>query len=233
MQAKHGAAAPSYPLFSSFFVANTSSCFPAHPLAPTHTVQPLPTPFFLLPLSSFSVPPSFFLLSRRATAFLSLLRRFLRRLSMLERSMLRYITYTLLPVHLFSSFFFSQASTRDHGRLPLVLPPRRYRFLLVYVASIVRDGTEPRCIPGAFIPPPWQTRKRALRRHRKISSALDFWQTAALASSTVLNSKFLRFYVRLRNTSVAFVKRKEPQRRVEQRSSFPSVRFETFLIVRL
>lgn len=74
MQAKHGAAAPSYPLFSSFFVASTSSCFPPHPLAPTHTDQPSPTPFFVL---RYHVPPSFFLLSRQATAFPSLLRRFL------------------------------------------------------------------------------------------------------------------------------------------------------------
>lgn len=118
MQAKHGAAAPSYPLFSSFFVASTSSSLP-RPLKPTHHPQPLfslfPSPFvcplFVIPslrrtsslfsfvplaleVSGISFPPSSFPSFHRSS----------RLLPMLECSMLQYITYTLLPVHLFHSF---------------------------------------------------------------------------------------------------------------------------------
>lgn len=180
--------------------------------------SPFPTPFFVL---RYHVPPSFFLLSSEATALLSLLRRFLLSSAKVaasrcsnarcyNTSRTRCCRYTFFLPFSFLPRSSSAPSTRVHGRLLLVLSPHRYGFLFVCVASILRGGTESRCIRGAFIPPSWQTRKRALRRHRKISSALDFWQTAALASSTILNSKFLRFYVRLHNTSATFIKRKEP-----------------------
>lgn len=135
---------------------------------------------------------------------------------MLECSMLQYITYTLLPVHLFPSFFVSPPILFS----PVYTSPRpsSSRSIAAPISLPLRlrcrhpscGGTESRCIRGAFIPSSWQTRKRALHRHRKISSALDFWQTAALASSTILNPKFVRFYVRLHDTRAAFVKRKEP-----------------------
>lgn len=180
---------------------------------PTNHRQPLSLPsasFFVL---RYHVPPSLLL---QATAFLSLLRRFLlpsasrcSNARCYNTSRTRCCRYTFFLPFSFLPRSSSAPSTRVHGRPLLVLSPHRYRFLFVYVAAILRGGTESRCIRGAFIPPSWQTRKRELRRHRKISSALDFWQTAALASSTILNSKFLRFYVRLHDTSVAFIKRKE------------------------
>lgn len=142
MQAKHGAAAPSYPLFSSFFVASTSSCFPPHPLAPTHTDQPSPTPFFVL---RYHVPPSFFLLSRQATAFPSLLRRFLlpsasrcSNARCYNTSRTRCCRYTFFLPFSFPPRSSSAPSTRVHGRLLPVLSPHRYRFLFVYVAAILR-----------------------------------------------------------------------------------------------
>lgn len=219
MQAKHGAAAPGYPLFPSFQRASSPHTIAAArslgPLAPPPTdvsqfLLPSNNPFFppflpFLSFLSFFIPPAPFEGVTFLFSGVPLPSARSRLLSMLECSTLQYITYTLLPG---SPFFLvfprPPLSIRRHRcpRAPAAFrspgPPSRslnqYRFLFVSsLPSFFRGGVEPRCIRAAFIPSPLETRKREHKHPRRIPSRYpDFWHAA-----DPLSKHFQRRIIRL------------------------------------
>ena len=127
---------------------------------------------------------------------------------MLECSMLQYITYTLLPVHLFPSFSFlslwssSTPSTRVDGLTfslslsvflyrstvgPISLPLRLRSLRSIVLPLVARRRVVFAARSSLHRGRRGNTRVAATGKFLRLSI---FWQIATLSSSTILNSEY-------------------------------------------
>lgn len=213
MQAKHGAAAPGYPLFPSSHRASSP-----HTIAATRSLAPPPLSSFFLratPSSSPVTPFSFFSpLLHPSCSFRRGSVSFLRRPSSLRSKSppldARMLDATIHHVHVVAGLTFfprfpslaslSLAAAAAPAAFRWPGPPSRsldqYRFLFVSsLPSFFRGGPESRCIRAAFIPSPLETREtRAQAPSENPSAASRFLARCRSLVEAVSASDYPRDY---------------------------------------